>query len=78
MYIYKTIGDVAQTKISQETNYLHDFVQYPKQNCFTSPQPRYVLSIFLNFGHLSASRSCNKASYKNKERNINSVIQPDK
>ena len=23
------IGDVALTKISQETNYFHDFVQYP-------------------------------------------------
>ena len=52
------MGDVAHRSISRETNYFHDFVQYPKQKFFAFPQPRYVLSMFLNFWHFSASCSC--------------------
>ena len=29
--MHNTIGDVAQTNISRETDYLHEFVQYPIQ-----------------------------------------------
>ena len=62
-----TTNDVALMKISRETNYFHDLVQYPKQSCglsdqmfFAFPQLWYVASMFLNFGHFSASCSYKK------------------
>ena len=30
LYNRNTLGDVALTNTSRETNYFHDFVQYPK------------------------------------------------
>ena len=45
-------------------NYFHDLVQYPIQKFFAFPQPRYVLRMFLNFGHFSASYSCKKGCYR--------------
>ena len=40
LYLHKTMGDVALTNISRETNYFHDFVKYPKQKFFAFPQHR--------------------------------------
>ena len=34
-----------------ETNDFHYLVKFLKQKFFTFPQPRYVLIMFLNFGH---------------------------
>ena len=62
--MYNTIGDVALMNISRERNYHHDFVsQYPKQKFFDFPQPQYVRSIFLNFGHSSAQLKSNRLKF---------------
>ena len=57
--LHNTIGDVVLTNMSRETSYFYDFVQYPKKVSLASD----VLSMFLNFGQLSASRSYKKGSY---------------
>ena len=53
----------------RETKKFHDFafqysVHYPKSKFFIFPQPPYVLSMFLNLWHFSASCSYRKGSYK--------------
>ena len=52
--MHKTFGDIALMNNGRETNYFHDFVQFSKQKFFASPQPQYVLSMFLNFGRFGA------------------------
>ena len=66
--MHNTVGDVALTNIRRlETNYFHDFVQYPRQKLFAVSQPQNVPRMFLNFGHFSVSGSYKKDSYINKE-----------
>ena len=62
--MHNTKADVALMNISRDKNYFHYLVQYPKQKFFAFPQPQYVLSMFLNFGHFSASCSYKNGSYK--------------
>ena len=62
--MHNTKGDVALMNNSRETNYFHDLVQHPKWKFFVFPQPEYVLSMYLNFGHFSASCSYRKALIK--------------
>ena len=64
--MHDTKGDVALTNDNREKKYFDDFVQYPKSKFFAFPQPQYVLSTFLDFGHFSASCSYEKGSYKKK------------
>ena len=52
-----TTSDVVLTKMRQETNYFYDFYAVFFHHL------RYVLSMFLNFGHFSASCSYRKRSY---------------
>ena len=60
LYMYNTKGNVALTSISRETKYIHDLVHSPKWKFLAFPQPQYALSMFLNFGHFSASCSYRK------------------
>ena len=54
--MHNTVDDVALTN-SREITFPHDFAQNPKQNFFGFPRPQYVLSMFFNLGHFSASQS---------------------
>ena len=63
--MYSTKGDVVLTNISRETKYFHDLVQYPKEESSSSfLSLGNVLSMFLNWGHVSVSCSYRKCSYK--------------
>ena len=69
--MHNTVGDVALTNISRETKNFQDFVEYDTstgQNKSSSPflSLGYVLRMFLNFGHFSASRSYKNGSYEEK------------
>ena len=58
--MHNTKGDVALMNMSRETSCFRDLLQYPKQKFLAFPQPQYVLRMFFNFGHFSASFSCKK------------------
>ena len=50
-------GDVSMMNISRGKNYFHDLVQYPNKSYSPFLSLDHVLSVFLNFGHISASSS---------------------
>ena len=51
-----TKSDVAMMNICRETNYFHVLCSIQNKNSSPFLSLRYVLSLFLNFGHFSASR----------------------
>ena len=72
--MHNIVGDVAFTNISWEITFSHGFVQNPKQTFCDFPRPQYVLSMFLNFGHFSASCPYKKDSRYEKEYFIATMI----